>query len=273
MASDIIAAFSRFRSFTVVARSSSFAEQERAADVRGSQRAGCATSSKARRAGSPTGCGSPRKPASMARAGRSFGPSASDDAVAEVFDFQDRITEAVAMLAEPRIQAAEIARSRRERPRSLASYDVYLRSPFIASRTATPRPGACRSTASPPPSMSAASCSAWTLEHRSTMGWRPFGADDRARCAELARRGRHARDVMILSHCGMALLQGAREYGWGMAVPRSAVEANPNNPMVLVRAAVGHLHCGSSTPRPWRWSGARTGSAGRPRAHSVSPSA
>ena len=44
----------------------------------------------------------------------------------QLFDFQDRITESVAMLVEPRIQPAEIARSRQERPGSFAAYDAYL---------------------------------------------------------------------------------------------------------------------------------------------------
>ena len=49
-----------------------------------------------------------------------------DGALEDVFDFQDRITESVATLVEPRIQAAEIERSRRERPGSVATYDIYL---------------------------------------------------------------------------------------------------------------------------------------------------
>ena len=49
-----------------------------------------------------------------------------DGALEDVFDFQDRITESVATLVEPHIQAAEIERSRRERPGSVATYDIYL---------------------------------------------------------------------------------------------------------------------------------------------------
>ena len=49
-----------------------------------------------------------------------------DGALGEVFDFQDRITADVATVVEPHIQTAEIARSRRERPGSVAAYDAYL---------------------------------------------------------------------------------------------------------------------------------------------------
>jgi hypothetical protein len=43
-----------------------------------------------------------------------------------VFDVQDRITESVATIVEPQIREAEIERSRRERPGSIAAYDLYL---------------------------------------------------------------------------------------------------------------------------------------------------
>ena len=57
----------------------------------------------------------------------SLGAKSSTVRVEDVFDFQDRITESVATVVEPHIQMAEIERSRRERPRSLAAYDLYLR--------------------------------------------------------------------------------------------------------------------------------------------------
>ena len=61
-----------------------------------------------------------------------------DGALADVFDFQDRITERVAMEVEPHIQLAEIARSRRERPGSIAAYDTYLQAlAKISNRTAS----------------------------------------------------------------------------------------------------------------------------------------
>src|SRR5690606_21450625 len=50
-----------------------------------------------------------------------------DGTIDDVFDFQDRITAEVATLVEPAIRYAEIERSRRERPGSVAVYDVYLR--------------------------------------------------------------------------------------------------------------------------------------------------
>jgi hypothetical protein len=174
-----------------------------------------------------------------------------DGALSDVFDFQDRITENVAMLVEPRIQAAELARSRRERPGSVAAYDIYLRTlALILSETESGNAEAYallgEGLALEPDNALLLAHAAWVLEHRHTVGWPPLTADDVARCGELARRALEhtGGDALLMAHCGIALLQTVKDYDWGMAVLKSAAEANPNNPMVLVRAAVGHLHCG-----------------------------
>ena len=61
-----------------------------------------------------------------------------DGMTADMFDFQDRITERVAMEVEPHIHQAELARSRLERPGSIAAYDIYLQAlPKISNRTAS----------------------------------------------------------------------------------------------------------------------------------------
>ena len=79
------------------------------------------------------------------------------------------------------------------------------------------------------------------------MRWPPIGPDDAARCADYARRGlqRAAGDPTVMAHCGLELLQTAKEYDWGMAVLESAVRANPNNLTVVFAAGIAHLHCGA----------------------------
>ena len=79
------------------------------------------------------------------------------------------------------------------------------------------------------------------------MGWPPIGPDDRQKCADLARRGlEHAAgDAMVMAHCGMACCIGAKDYDWGMAVVQAAVEANPNNLLIVARAGIAQPHCGS----------------------------
>ncbi|MGO4841211.1 transcriptional regulator, partial [Rhizobiaceae sp. 2RAB30] len=117
-----------------------------------------------------------------------------DGAFDEVFDFQDRITEAVATVVEPHIKTAEIERSRRERPASVAAYDSYLSAlSKILAETADENAAAyamlTKALALEPDNANLLSLAAWALEHRITVGWPPLGADDRERCFELARRG------------------------------------------------------------------------------------
>ena len=57
-----------------------------------------------------------------------------DGQLEDVFDLQDRITDQVVGIVEPRVQKSEIERSRRKRPESLGAYDLYLRAlPFVQS--------------------------------------------------------------------------------------------------------------------------------------------
>ena len=143
-----------------------------------------------------------------------------DGAVEDVFDFQDRITESVATVVEPHIQTAEIERSRRERPGSIAAYDIYLRAlPKIFSESATENADAyallIEALALEPDNGLILAHAAFALGHRSAMGWPSIGPDDREKCVELARRAlEHAAgDATVMAHCGMSLLhtgQGIR---------------------------------------------------------------
>ncbi len=249
---DIITALSRFKSFAVVARNSSFVYKGRAVDVR----------EVARDLGVRYVLeGSVRRAGNRLRIGAQLvdGLSAAhiwaqnfDGGLDEVFDFQDRITEHVATVIEPQIQRAEITRSRQERPGSIAAYDLYLRAlPRLYSMTAEGYADAygllTEALTLEPDNALLLAYAAEALHHRSTMGWAPIGPDDIPTCAELARRGlQHAGDdALAMGFCGNALLQTVKEYDWGMAVIQSAVEINPNNAMVTIFAGIAHLHCGS----------------------------
>jgi len=249
---DIITALSRFTSFAVIARDSSFVYKGRSVDVRqmaSELGARYVLEGSVRRAGNRL-----RISAQLVDgvAGAHLWARNFDGTLEDVFDFQDKITESVAMLVEPHIQAAEIERSRRERPGSVAIYDIYLRAlNKISSESAKDNAEACallsEALALEPDNAVFLAHAAWALEHRSTMGWPPIGPDDRRKCAELARRGlEHAGgDAMLMALCGMALLLSAKDYDWGLAVVQAAVEANPNNLMIVVRAGIANLLCGS----------------------------
>ncbi len=252
VADDIITALSRFRSFSVVARNSSFAYRGGAADTQKAARdldVRYVLEGSVRRAGDRL-----RISAQLVESGKGarLWAGTYDGSTAELFAFQDRITESVATAIGPQIQRAEIERSRRERPGSIAAYDVYLRAlPKILAETEAQNAAAWRilldGLAADPDDGLLNAHAAWVLEHRITMGWPPLAADDRERCFAFARRGLEAAgdDPAAAVHCAMALIQVAHAYDWGMAVLEDALEANPNNLTVVTASGIGHLHCGS----------------------------
>ena len=86
----------------------------------------------------------------------------------------------------------------------------------------------------------------WLLGHRIARGWPTLTGDDRTICLDLAHRAlanAHG-DATVLAHCGLALLAIGRDYDRGMQIIANALEANPNNQMVVVLAAIAKLHCG-----------------------------
>ena len=62
-----------------------------------------------------------------ATTGASLWADRYDGALADIFSFQDRITESVVGIIEPTIRTAEIERARRKPAANLDAYDLYLR--------------------------------------------------------------------------------------------------------------------------------------------------
>jgi TolB-like protein len=249
---DIIGALSRFRSFAVVARSSSFAYRGRSVDVR--QMASelgvrYVVEGSVRRSGNRLRLVAQLDDASD---GANLWSQTFDGVVDEVFEFQDRITGSVASALEPRIQRAEIERARRERPGSIAAYDLYLQA---IARIYTFRPDANAEAIAlldkalelQPENGVFLGVTCWTLEHRSTMAWPPYGTNDRARCMELARAAvqRAGDDPAVLAHCGLAMQIIGKEYERGLSVAERAVELNPNDAVALINSGIAHLVGGS----------------------------
>ncbi len=249
---DIITALSRFKSFAVIARNSSFTYKGQAVDVR--------------QVGHDLGVryvleGSIRHADARLRIsaqlveceyGQHIWAEHFDGTIDAVFDFQDRITESVATVVEPHIQKAELERSRRERPGSIAAYDLYLRSlPRLSMETPADNAEAfallTEALMLEPDNPAFLAIASFAIGHRDTMGYPPIGPNDRLKCADLARRGleRAAGDATVIAHCSMALLHNNKDYDLAMAAIQSAVEANPNDLLVVSRAGIAHLHCGS----------------------------
>ncbi len=248
---DIITALSRFKSFAVIARNSSFVYKGRAVDVRQVARelgVRYVLEGSVRRAG-----GRLRITAQLidATSGAHLWADRYDGAVEDVFDVQDRITESVATIVEPQIREAEIANSRRDRPGSLAAYDLYLRGlPLHRAGTQKENEAAyalfSQAVALEPGN---AVFLAWTLDtllHRTIMGWPMLTADDRAIVRDYVHRALFYAndDAAVLGRCANALIQVTREYDLGLATLRRAVRSNPNSVEVMTFAGIGYLHCG-----------------------------
>ena len=251
VAEDIITALSRFKSFAVIARNSSFTYKGRAVD--------------ARQVASELGVryileGSVRRAGTKLRItsqlvdctrGENLWARNFDGALDDVFDFQDRITESVASAVEPTIQNAELEHARRQRPGSITAYDICLRARAkLGKETSDDNNEAyamlTEALTFEPDNAQLLALTNFALGHRTAMGRIPVGAEDRETCIALAHRSlRHAADdPMVLAHCAMSLIHVAKEYDWGMAIIQKAVDANPNNLMVVVRAGIAHIHCG-----------------------------
>lgn len=248
---DLIAALTRFHSFSVVSRSIAFTYRDRVVD--------------SRQAARELGLryvleGALRRSGNRLRVTTHLVDGISGDqiwaerfegALEDVFAVQDAIVEGVAVRVEPSVHASELARSRRERPASVVAYDIYLRA--LADLTDESEPANRRAFAllqqalvSEPDNPAILAQAAWALEHRHTMGWPALSADDVELCLRLARRAlQHAQgDAVVMAQCGMALLQAGRDYHSGMAVIRAAAAANPNALFVNAAAGVAAIHCG-----------------------------
>ncbi len=248
---DIITALSRFKSFAVIARNSSFTYKGKVVDIRQvGQDLGVryVLEGSIRRAGDRL-----RISAKLVECdnGQHIWAEHFDGAVADVFDFQDRITESVATMIEPHIQKAELERSRRERPGSIAAYDLYLRAlPKFTAETERDNADATafltQALEMEPDNPVFLALAAHAITQRFTI-FAIFGPEERQKGAELARRGLElaAGDATVIAHCSLVLLHNTRDYDLAMAAILAAVEANPNDLLVVSRAGIAHLHCGS----------------------------
>ena len=248
---DILTALTRFGKLAVVSRSSSFVYKGRTGDSRtvaAELGAGYLLEGSVRRAGNRL-----RITAQLVdgTTGVSLWTERFDGDLVEVFDFQDRISERVAILVAPAIETTELAQSRQTRPESILTYDILLRAKaFIDDETEAGNRAAhdllSGALEHEPHNPLILGHLVWALEHRCAMGWPPIRPDDVQRCVYFARRGIHhaAGDARVLAQCAIALIQPGRDYDAGMAVIDQAAQVNPNDLYVLQVAGVMHTHCG-----------------------------
>lgn len=249
---DILTALSRFKSFAVVARNSSFVYKGRAVDVRQvSKDLGVryVLEGSVRRAGDRL-----RITAQLIDGtnGAHLWADKYDGTIAEVFDVQDRITESVVGVVEPHIREAEIERSRRERPGSVEAYDLYLRAlPRFRLGTEPANRQAWdllqQALLLEPDNPAFLAEASRVVERVLVLGWSPLTDDDRGACGDFARRGLSVagHDAAVLATCAVSLMSSAGDIQVGMATIKRALDINPNQSRVLLSAGIAHLHHGS----------------------------
>ena len=235
MVEEIITALSRMRWLFVIARNSSFTYKGRAVDVK--------------QVGRELGVryvleGSVRKAGNRMRITGQLIDAASgahlwadrfDGSLEDVFDLQDQVTASVVGALGPRLEQAEIARTKRKPTDSLDAYDYYLRGQaafhlfsqeenkealgFFYKAIETDRNFA-------PAIGMAARCYA----QRSGFGWVVDRAWEKAEAARLARRASELGkdDAVALAMAGFALVIVVGELEDGADLIDRALVLNPN---------------------------------------------
>lgn len=250
---DLITALARFKSFRVVARNSSFVFKGRSVDIREAARelgVRYILEGSVRSAGSKL-----RVTAQLidGQSGTQLWSRTFDGGLDDVFDVQDRITESVATVIEPKIQSAEIERVRRERPQSLNAYDFYLRAVQKLDAQQTPENNKValdlvgEALALDPGYVPAMGLAAFALEHRVTMGWPDYGPHDRARSIALARAvlEQSGDDAIALARCALVVGQMQRELPRAVVMIDRALGANVNDATVVHFGAMVNFLAGN----------------------------
>jgi TolB-like protein/class 3 adenylate cyclase len=235
MVEEIITALSRLRWLFVIARNSSFTYKGRAVDVKqvgrelgvrylleGSVRKGGA---KVRISGQLIDCAT----------GAHLWADRFEGGLEDIFDLQDQVTARVVGAIAPKLEQAEIERSRRKPTESLDAYDYYLRG-MAAFNEWTPEKNIealsmfRRATELDPQFASAYGFAVRCYSQRKANGWPSDRAADVAEATKLAQRaidlGKGDAVALALAGIGLVWVVGDPEQG-GMLIDR-ALALNPN---------------------------------------------
>lgn len=254
MVEDLITALSRFRSFAVTARNSSFVYKGRAVDMRQIAReldVRYVLEGSVRRAG-----GRLRVTAQLVdgTTGKHLWASKFDADMADIFDVQDQMTESVVAIVQPEIQRAELDRSRGKRPENLDAYELYLQALQKLNTEASEENAIGltlleRAIELEPDYATALAMAAAGYQHRVAMGLPSLTGDDAARSLVLERRALASApdDAAILARCGMVRHTTGRDYDQGLLMLLQALEANPHDASIIWGAGIAHLKGGSLT--------------------------
>jgi TolB-like protein/DNA-binding SARP family transcriptional activator len=235
MVEEIIIALSRVRWLFVIARNSSFTYKDRAVDVK--------------QIGRELGVryvleGSVRKAANRVRitgqlvdasTGMQLWADRFEGELEGIFDLQDQVAASVVGAIAPKLQEAEIERSRRKPTESLGAYDYYLRGiARVLQWTKEANDEALqhfrRAIELDPEFASAYGMAARCYSARKAAGWVTDSTEEIAEAERLARRaaelGRD--DAIALCTAGIALGYVVGDVDDGAALTDRAIALNPN---------------------------------------------
>jgi TolB-like protein len=235
MVEDIITALSRMRWLFVIARNSSFTYKGRAVDVK--------------QVGRELGVryvleGSVRKAGNRVRitgqlidttTGAHLWADRFDGGLEDIFELQDEVTASVVSAMAPKLELAEIARSKQKPTESLDSYDLFLRG--LASVYRWTRGGVdealklfYQAIELDPNFATAHGMAAWCYIWRQANGWTTNRKQEVAETARLARRVAESGkdDAVALTFGGLALAYVAGDLEGGAVLIDRALVLNPN---------------------------------------------
>jgi adenylate cyclase len=250
MVEEIIAALSRFRSLFVVAHNSTFTYKGRAVDVRQVSRelgVQYVLQGSIRKAGNRI-----RIIAQLidAVSGGHIWSERYDGELTEIFDLQDRVTEAIVGAIEPTITLAEIERAKRKRPDSLDAYNCVMRAlPAVWSQDPqTMSEGlrqAQRAMVLDPTYALPKALAAYCYAQRVTYMRASDPAADRAKALQLARDGASldSNDPLVLTVLSAAYnLVG--QVDLGLAAIEKALTVDPNSAWAWLRSGWSNTYAG-----------------------------
>jgi TolB-like protein/Tfp pilus assembly protein PilF len=248
---DMVTALSRFRSFGVIARTSSSVYKGRAVDVRDVGRhlgVSYLLEGSVRKAGA-----SLRITAQLvdANSGTHLWAQNFDGTLEDVFAFQDRITGRVASIVEPMLNRAALDRLRLRPPSSLGVYDLYLQALAIVY---LPEPlNNLRATeliehalALDPEFAPALGVAASAYLGRWDRQLPGVTDGDRLRGLKYAHDALSVAgdDAHVRAVAGLALMTLGDEFDTGMLALRQAANENPNSVPVLAHTGIGAIKGG-----------------------------
>jgi adenylate cyclase len=164
-----------------------------------------------------------------------------DGSLDDIFDLQDRITEAVAGALQPSIRLAEIERARRKPPQDLGAYDYAMRAmphAWLLEESAANQALELLDKALQidPDYPLALALTAWCWAQRSVYNWADDVEHAKAQALKLADRAaaQSTDDPLILAVMG-AVHSFARNYGVARVMLERAVALDPNAAWALSR--------------------------------------